>query len=322
MITRRGALLSGIAAVCVPGVLLGQTAKFRVGVLSGLPPETSVLWPMLRRALADLGYRDGAGVKVDYRYSRASSELTELAQGMVKARCDVVFAFGEPQARAFLVARTSVPIVFIALNFDPIEARMVDSLRRPGGNLTGVYIPADALAAKRVELAREILPDISHYALVVDRATRGQTAAILKAAKAQSVGLTVIDYQAPPYDLESGFEKARKAGAKAVFLQVSAEFARRRAELSSLLVKHRLPAFVPEFMAGEKGCLASYSVDLSAAMKRVAQLGVQILNGAKPLDIPVERPDEYELVLNLRTAKAFDIKFPRTVLARATRIIE
>ena len=320
MVTRRCLLRYGVLAACAPGMVLSQTRRRRIGVLSALPAEKSVLAPMLRKALAELGYRDGVEIDVDFRYA---GPATTLARELVDSRCDVVFALGGAgQAGAFRGIGKLTPVVFIATTFDPVEAGIVESLARPGRNITGVYVPVEALAAKRFELAKEILPQATRYLVLVDRATRAQAAAIERAARQHGAQVTSVDFETPPHDLPSAFEAGRKAGVQAVFLQGSARSTRLRTEFSSLLVKYRLPAFVPAFMANDEGSLASYSVDIYTLVRRAAEQGVRILGGIKPADIPVEGPDEYELIVSLRRARALGVAIPPVVLARATRIVE
>ena len=312
----------GLFAVFEPGRALCKQSKPRIGILSGLPADKSVLGPMLLGALAQLGYAQDA-VEIQYRHSDETRVATRIARELIAARCDLIFALGgATQVSGFREARTSVPVVFVGISFDPVELRIVDSLARPGGNITGVYVPTDALAAKRVELARELLPNARRFLLLADSVTRSQIPAIRKAVDSYGGELTIVQYERSPYDLVRGFERGRAAGVQAVFLPVSAAFARQRAQFSSLLVQYKLPAFVPEFLAGEEGSLASYSVDVASVVRRAAELGVRILKGVKATDIPVEQPSEYVLVINLKTAKTLGIEIPPSVLTRATRVVE
>jgi putative ABC transport system substrate-binding protein len=276
------------------------------------------------KGLSDLGYREGTSMVLEYRSADGvEGRYAALARELITRNCDVIFALpAEAIARAFRDARTPVPVVFIALEYDPLETGIVDSLRRPTGNITGVYAPTGALTAKQLEIAQEILPDASRFLVLTDESSRRQLAVLKEAANARRVQLVVYEYANPPYNLTAGMEAGRRAGVHVVIALQSAEFAVRRAELAALFATHRLPALVPGFMAAEPGILVSYSVDQARLHRRAVEIGVKILKGAKPSDIPVEQLDEFNLLINLKTAKALGVKIPYSVLARATKVVE
>jgi len=321
MTTRRQILLAG--ALGTMGVRYGaaQSRAPRVGILSGLPLEKSVLAPVLLKALAELGYRDGAGMVLEYVSADGLPErYPAVARELIARKCDVIFTFGG--THALRDARTSIPVVFLAFDYDPLEQGLVASLRRPGANITGVYTPVGELAAKRLEIAQEVLPKASRFLVLTDRHGKAELTALRKIAEARRVQLVLVDYEQPPYDLTSGIETGRQAGVHGVLLTTSPEFGSRRAELSSLFVSYRLPAVVPAYMALQPGSLISYSTDISKLAQQAAAMGVRILKGAKPADIPVEQVDNFELVVNLKMAKMLGVKIPYAVLARATKVIE
>jgi len=326
MTTRRQFLVAGALGALNVRYAAAQGRRPRVGMLTGLPVDKSVVAPLLLNALAELGYRDGAGMILEYRHSAGDDRedrLLQLARELIAAKCDLIFALpSEPIARAFLNAQTQVPVVFAAVDYDPLEKRIVSSLRQPGGNLTGVYVPIGALTAKRLEIAQEVLPAARHFLVLTDTHTREQLAILRRAAESRQVQLTVIEYGQRPYDLQAGFDAGRRAGVEALIVFSSGEFASRRGELSALVAKYRLPLFASAFMAGEPGMLVGYSQDLPKVLRRAAEMGIKILKGGKPADMPVEQADTFELTVNLKTAAALGVKIPYSVLARATKVIE
>lgn len=321
MTNRRQFLLAGACGAAAPAYVFGQ-AQPRIAMLAGIPREKSVAMPLLLGRLAELGYRDGATMSLEYRYAprdRVSAAVREL----LERRYDLIFSIGtQAIARALRDAQTSIPIVLIAVEYDPVEAGIVESLARPGRNITGVYVPVAALASKRVEIAHEILPSASRYLVLADRFTRTELEGMRKAAQARGLLLTVVEFKQPPYDLAGAFETGRKAGISGVFLPNSAELIVRRKEISALLERHGLPGFTPDAMADVPGVLASYSVDTRRFVRRAADMAERILKGAKPADLPLEQPSEFSVIINLKRAKVLGIKVPQSVLARATRVIE
>jgi len=228
----------------------------------------------------------------------------------------------EPAARAFRDARSSIPVVFLAFDYDPVEKGMIASLRRPGGNMTGVYVPQAALIAKRLEIAQEVLPGANRFLVLTDVHTKDQLAALRTAAAARRVQLTVVEYAQQPYDFPAGFEAGRREKVDALILFFSPEFTASRAKLSALFASYKLPVIVPGVMAANPGILVSYSQNQAKIFRRAAEIGVQILKGTKAAEIPVEQPLEFDLVVNLKTAKALGVKIPYSVMARATKVIE
>lgn len=320
---RRQVLLLGALGALHTQYAAAQARPVRIGILSGFARDKSIVTPLLLKGLAELGYREGAGIVVEFRHSDNSNRYRALAQDLISRKCDIIFALvSEPIARALRDARTPVPVVFIALEYDPVEKGIVSSLRRPGGNMTGVYSPIDALTAKRLEVAREVLPGANRFLVLTDAYSGGQLAALRTAAAARGVQLTVVEYEQSPYDLRGAFETGRKTGVGGLIMFSSPEFVMRRGELSALAVSYRQPIIAPNFMATEPGVLVSYSQDLEKLFRRGAALGVRILKGAKPADMPVEQVDEFELIVNLKTAKTFRLKIPYSVLSRATKVIE
>jgi len=323
MTTRRQVLIASALAAVTVRHAYAQARLPRVGVFSGLPLDKSVAAPLLLNALAELGYRDGAGMTLEYVHSDLIDRYPALARELIARRCDVIFALGSEQiARALLDARTATPVIFSAHAYDPLERGIVDNLRRPSGNITGVYVGMAPLTAKRLELAQEVLPQARRFLVLSDPHSPDQLAALRKIAEARRVALTVVEYSQSGYDLIAAFETGRREKVDGVIVFASPEFAARRKELSTLVAKYRQPLFTSTFMASEPGILVSYDQDLAKMYQRGAAMGIRILKGTKPADIPVEQADAYQLVVNLKTAKTLGIKIPPSVIARATKVIE
>jgi putative ABC transport system substrate-binding protein len=323
MTTRRQILVAGaLGALSLRSH--GQSRPPRVGVLSGLSLDESIAAPLLLNALAELGYRDGSGMILEYVHSERIDRYPALARELIARKCDVIFALAsEHIARALRDARTAIPVVFSAHAYDPLERGIVESLRRPGGNLTGVYVAMAPLTAKRLEIAQEVLPQARRFLVMSDPHSADQLAALRRIAEERRVALTVVEYsQTAGHDLAAAFVAGRRDKVDGLIIFSSPEFASRRGEISALVAKHKQPLFTSTFMASEPGTLVSYDQDLAKMYQRGAHMGVRILKGAKPADIPVEQADAYQLVVNLKTAKALGLRIPRTVLERATRIIE
>lgn len=323
MTTRRQFLFAGSLGALSVRYAGAQVRQPRVGILAPRPKTPETLMASLLERLSELGYRDGAGMLLEFRSADGVEDrYPKLARELIDAKCDLLFAFGDLAIGAFRDARTAVPVVFISPDSDPLEKGYVDSLRRPGRNMTGVYVPAPMLAAKRLEIALEVLPAARRFFVLVDVYSKGQLVALRKAAETRRVELFVVEYEQRRDDLAAAFETARRARIEAMIGFMSPQFFGSRTKLAALIASHRIPAFFPSFMADQAGILLSYHTDLYWLPRRAAELGDKILKGTRPADIPVEQPDTIDLVVNLKTAKALGIKIPYSVLARATRLIE
>jgi putative ABC transport system substrate-binding protein len=324
MTSRRQFVVASALGAIAPAWAFSQARSVRIGILAPIPRVKSIPIPSLVERLGELGYRENAGMLLEYRSADgAVDRFAKLARELIDVNCDLIFAIGpEHSARAMLDARSPVPVVILAIDYDPVEKGIIASLRRPEANMTGVYLPQAALAVKRLEIAREVVPKARKLLVLADAYSRDQLDAVRKAAEGAGVSLTVVDFTKQPYDYAAAFEIGRRAGVEALVGLTSPVFAADGGAISALLSQHRLPgvAFFPRL--AEEGFLMSYGADIVKAARRVADIGVRILKGAKPADIPLEQSDAYELVVNLKTAKKLGLKIPYAVLARATRVIE
>ena len=320
---RREFLLASALGAIAPASAFAQARPARVGMLSARPLADSFYAGPIVRRLAELGYRDGAGMHLEFRSGDGIAErYPKLARELIEAKCDLIFVIGpEAPVRALQIAGAPVPIVFLAVDYDPLEKGIVSSLSKPDRNTTGAYIPQNALVAKRVEIMREIVPAARRFLVFADVFTLDQMRAARKAADLTGVQLTVVEFSKPPYDLAAGFERGRKDKVEGYIALASAALAARTADMTALLLKYKLPGAGTSRAWAESGFLFSFGPDVGKVTRRVAELGARILKGARPVDIPVEQADEFELVINAKTARALGVKIPESVLARATRIV-
>ena len=327
MTTRRQFVLAGALGALAgnaPAAFSQSRKPVKIGILGPRPLADSFYAGPVVRRLAELGYREGTGTTIEYRSSDGIAErYPKQTRELIELKCDVIVALGvEPAARALRDARASVPGIFFAVDFDPLERGIVRSLSRPEGNLTGVYVPQSALAGKRLEIMREVVPAARRFLVFVDDFSIDQVSGVRKAAQASGVELTVIEFKKQPYDLAAAFEAGRKAQAEALIGLASPVFAGTMPQIVELCMKYRLPSAGTGRAMAERGFLLSYGVNLAKTVGRVAELTDRILKGAKPADVPVEQADEFELVINTKVARALGMKIPESVLARATRIVQ
>lgn len=320
MTTRRWFLLASATSVFAPSLARAQTKPITIGIIG--PRAQSFFVPEIRRRLAELGYREGPKIRIAYRHADGVVErFPQLAREVAALRCDLIFAVGPEHApRALLYAQVSAPIVFLAVDYDPMQKGIVKTFARPGANITGVHAQTTEIIQKRFELAQETLPDAKRFLVLSDAYTRDQLATIRRTADAKRVQLTVIEYAERPYDYAKAAAAGRETDAHAWLILTSPVFADDRAAIHGLSLQQRLPSF--GFVSPDGYFLVSQSSDARKMSHRAAEIGVQILRGAKAGEIPVQQSDEFELVVNLRAAKVLGLKIPQSVLVRATRVIE
>jgi putative tryptophan/tyrosine transport system substrate-binding protein len=324
MANRREFLHAGLVCALAPCVAFAQSRPVKVGMLHPAPLARAFYASNILRRLAELGYRQGERLILEYRSTNNLAErYAQHARELVDLKCDVIFAMGpEHSALAVRDLRSSIPIVITAVDYDPVEIGLVASLRKPGGNITGVYAQQLALAPKRLEIMRELLPAAQSFLVFADAFSRRQVEPVRKAAAAAGVRLHLVELTGPPYDFATAFEAGRRAGVEAYVGLASPVFARSRVELAALLVKHRLPGIGSFAPFAEAGFLMAYSADVDKLSRKAAEIAVRILKGTKPADIPVEQADQFEFVVNLKTAKALGLTIPQSLLVRADRVIE
>ena len=279
----------------------------------------------LRQGLRELGYVEGKTIVIEWRSAEGKLDrLPGIVAELVRLKVDVIVASGPVPTRVTKDATSTIPIVMAQVN-DPVGNGFVASLARPGGNITGLSTLAPEISGKQLELLKEILPSLSRVA-VFGTSTQPGNSQVLKevelAAGAFAVKLQYVDILVPK-DIESAFRAAVKGRAHAVLMiAASSVVGDRRQEVVDLAVKSRLPVIYPFSSYVEAGGLMFYGANLSDLDRRAATFVDKILKGAKPAELPVEQPTKFELVINLKTAKALELKIPAHLLMEADRVIE
>jgi putative ABC transport system substrate-binding protein len=302
--------------------VFAQSRKVKVGVLSPRPLTASFLTPTLVRRLAELGYRQGETMTLEYRSADDDiRRFAGLARELIAARCDIIFAVGPYQAvNSLREARTSIPVVFYANEYDPLAKGIVKTLSRPEANFTGIYVPQDALVAKRLELLRETIPSVRHFFTLSDAFSQEQLGAARKAAASVNARLTVVEFKGLPYDFAEAFEVGRKAQVDAFLMLSSPAFATHFGTCLVHIERNRLPG-IGSTVFSEKGLLLGYGPHPTTGLRRAAEQGAKILKGAKPAEIPVEQDNDFELIVNARAVKSLGVKLPESIRARAIRVV-
>jgi putative ABC transport system substrate-binding protein len=276
------------------------------------------------KAFNDLGYVEGKNIHLDHRFPAENPERFQiLARELVDAKPDVIIAVTNLATRELKKGTSTIPIVFI-LSYDPVSQGFVESLARPGGNATGTSLMAIDLSGKRLELLKEAVPNLSRVALLTDPKTDPFREATIKAnqAAAQTLGITLWSVDlVEPEDVEPAFAKITQDHADGVVLGTGSVMWNMRERIGTAAIAHKLPAVTYVAEEVSHGLLLSYGQDFPDFFRRAAGYADKILKGAKPADLPVEQPTKFKLVLNLKTANALGIGFPRSLILSADEMI-
>ena len=278
-------------------------------------------WKAFRQALRELGYVEGQSIRFEARWAQGRSDrLPGLAAELVGLRVDVIVTGGGEAARAAKQATATIPIV-MTTGSDPVKLGIVESLARPGGNVTGVSSISSDLMAKRVELLRELLPKVTRVAILWDETPQSGISVqeLEPAARRLGIGIHTVGVRGSN-DFARAFSEAARS--RAVILVASSFMFTERKRIADLALKHRLPTALGAREYVEAGGLFSYAVSFPDQFRRAAWYVDRILRGARPADLPVEQPTTFELVINLKTAKALGLTVPRSLLQRANQVIE
>ncbi len=325
MTFRPALLVLALGTVAVPFAAGAQQAAQvpRIGVLASTGSASSSNIPSFRQGLRDLGYVEGQNIVIENRYARSYEELPNLAAELVHRKVDVIFAAGSPAARVVRDSMPTIPVVFVTFA-DPVRSGLVASLARPGQNLTGLTMAAAELDGKRLGLLREALPKVFHVAVLLNPANT-TSAEHLKETEdvAGSLGMRLRTHEVrAPHEFDGAFAAMKKDRADALYLLADSMFFRERNRIAALAAKSRLPAMFQWRAYVDAGGLMSYGPSFVDLNWRAATYVDRILKGAKPADLPVERPTKFELVINLKAAKALGLTIPPSLLARADQVIE
>ena len=304
----------------------GQTKTARVGILTAqltgtTDDATRQLYAPLRRTLADQGWVEGKNVSFEYRGARGNPpEFAEGAAEFVRLKIDVIYADSAPALRAAYAATRAIPIVGLDFTNDPVAAGYAESYGRPGGNVTGVFLDAPEFSGKWLELLKAMVPGLSRVVVLWDpNPGAAHLQGVQNVARSLHVQLQVFEVRKPD-DIDRAFS-ALRGQHQAVLILPSPMIYQQSARLADLTMKHRLPGTSMANQFAESGGVLSYGPELASVTERCAGLVAKILGGAKPGDLPVERPTKFQLVVNLKTAKALGLTVPDSVLVRADKVI-
>jgi len=323
---RKIAAALAVVVLALPLVAEAQQAGkvWRIGYLSGASPDVDRAWvAALQDELRKLGYVEGANAVIEKRHAAGRSErLPELVAELVRLKVDVFVVWGDPAVRAISKATTTIPIV-LAVHADPVGAGFAASLARPGGQVTGLSDFHSGTVTKRVELLKEAVPAVTRVAVLFnpEYATTVNQFKSIQAAE-PALGVTVIAMEARnDEEIEGAFGRIGRERPGALVILPQPSFTARR-RMADLAIKHRLPSVATVRQWAEAGVMMSYGASFVDLWRRAATYVDKILKGAKPADLPIEQPTKFELVINMKTAKALGITIPPSLLLRADYVIE
>jgi putative ABC transport system substrate-binding protein len=323
---RREAILAVLALAVSPQRAIGQQPGkiWRIGFLGGVPTPDGTVLPPLRQALQALGYAEGKNVVYEGRWSRARSErLPALVAELLGQKLDLIVVQGAPSAAAAKQASRVIPIITIG-GGDLVETGLVTSLARPGGNITGVSDPATTLSAKRLEILKEVVPGAKRIAVLWnadDNAMTLRFRQIERAAQVLRVNIEPLGVREPD-DFDDALAAMNRSRPDALIMVADALTNLNRQRVFDYAANNRIPAMYEQGAAVEAGGLMSYGAGADDTIKLAAEYIDKVLKGAKPGELPVQQPNRYYLVVNLKTAKTLGIAIPQAVLLRADQVIE
>ena len=329
MTTRRDVLHAGGGALLQPLAAWAQPVGpvRRIGVLSpgaaateAASPWRAVFFEMLQRA----GFEPGRNLAVEVRYAEGQVErLPELAQELVQLKVELIAAVQNDAVAAARHATRSVPIVML-FGTEPVELGFVDSLARPGGNVTGTVWISSEIAGKDLEVLKDALPRATRVAILANTAAPGIERYSAEAKRAASaLGITLLGFAAVrPQEIAPALERIAASAPDALYVVTDSVIETRLSEIAAFALAHKLPTLGTGIRLVEAGGLLYYGADIREILARSVSYIDRILRGAKPADLPVETPTRFELVVNMKTAKALGITLPPSILVRASRVIE
>jgi putative tryptophan/tyrosine transport system substrate-binding protein len=323
------ALCAMLFALCVPAEAQQPTKVPRIGfVFGGDPSNTGPSVEAFRQGMRELGYVEGKNIQVEYRYIEGKSErIPSLVTELIQLKVDVLVTAALSATRVAKKETKTIPIV-INVPDDPVALGLVDSLARPGGNITGLTRIGRELSGKRLELLIEAVPGIKRVGIlysttrIAGTRTRRNFEDYEVPARALKINAQSIYVRNPSQDLDGAFREAIKGRANALIIINTTPVLPFREKITELAIKNRLPLLGENSRWVEAGGLMSYAANDAESYRRLATYVDKILKGAKPSDLPVEQPTKFELVINLKTAKQIGLTIPPNVLARADKVIK
>jgi ABC-type uncharacterized transport system substrate-binding protein len=294
----------------------------RVGALSAQPREAPI-WLAFEQRMAELGYRLGTNFIFEFVRVANVGDYEGGYRALAARKVDIMLATGpEITLKSARAAAPTLPIVMLAIDYDPIVRGHVTSLARPTGNITGMHVQQIELAEKRVQILKEAFPDLSTAITFWDEISADQWQATQTAAARLGFPLAGVKLQDPPYDYERAFAQFVTNPRSCLMVMVSAFFFRDRARLAELALRHRIVSMFGFREWTEAGGLLSYGPNIIEMHRRVADYVDRIAKGTRPAELPIEQPSKFEFIVNLKTARAIGIDMPTSILLRADEVIE
>jgi len=321
----RRTFLAGTGAVLLAAPLAAEAQQagkvYRIGFISVRSPRVDSNYEVFVEKLRELGYVPGQNVVIERRVGEGRNDTSYAAAAeLLLRKIDVIWVGGTPGAQAVKRATSTVPVVFVAVS-DPVGSGLVTSLSHPGGNITGLTHISKEVQAKRVQLLKELVPRVSRIAVLAGPSSSLTLTETQAAAQALGLQVDVVEVHGPD-ELEEAFSRAGRGRAQALVVLPEASFVAQGQRIGQLAVTNRLPTVFETKSYVSAGGLMSYGADLVEQVRRSAIYVDRILKGAKPADLPVEQPSKFELVINLKTAKALGLTIPQALLLRADEIIQ
>jgi putative ABC transport system substrate-binding protein len=321
---RRAFVVVAILNLLVAGASWAQepAKHYRLGIISaGNNPRSAAFYTAFEARLRELGWIDGKNLTVDFEAGESPEQLSAIATRMVQNRVDVIVTAGPEQAlKAASEATRTIPILTVALNYDPVEKGYVTSLARPGRNITGIFVRNPEVGPKQLELLRQAIPRANRVGVLWTGFSADQIPPLDAEASRLRVQLEKVKL-APPYDIEGTFAALKVQRVDAVLAVGDPVVYRERVRIANAGLERGL-AVVGGLPGVEVGFLMGFGSDLNAALRSGAEYVDKILRGAKPAEMPIEQPTKFELKINLKTAKALGIPIPQSLLLRADEVIQ
>jgi putative tryptophan/tyrosine transport system substrate-binding protein len=326
------AALGGTAVTWPLAVRAQQTDRVRrIGVIGPRPENAGFVsgvggagYPTMLDELRKLGFSEGRNLSVEYRSIEQEPRAVFADAGeLVHSNVDVLVAVGpEAGLQAALAATITIPIVIVAFNYDPIARGYVKGLAQAGGSVTGVFLRQPELAEKQVEILTQAFPEKTRLAMLWDALSSDQFSAAENRAKLLHLDVLSMKLDRPPYDFDAAFRSLAESAPQMLLVLSSPHFIAHRERFAQIAIKHRLPVMNTFKFYVEAGGLMSYGVDTVLPFRRAGYYVAKILRGANPADLPVEQVTQFEMAINLKTAKAIGIELPTSILLRADEVIE
>jgi putative ABC transport system substrate-binding protein len=324
---KRREFIGLVGAAAFPARLTAQTrpsTALRVGLVSAILPRTAPMFAAFDRRLRELGYVEGQNFTFDFvNMNGETARFPEAAQELTRRGIDILVASGPELAlRAAVAATSTLPIVMIAIDYDPFARGYVTSLSRPGRNVTGLFFRRLELAVKRIELVKEAFPDIQSATVFWDEISAPQWAAVQDPSISLSLRLQGAEFREKPFDYDRVLAAVPAESRRIVIVMMSPLFFPDRSRIAEVALRYRMGSMFGLREYVEAGGLFSYGPSITRLFARAAEIVDRIARGAKPSDLPIEQPAVFEFVANLKTARMLDLTIPPALLARADQVIE